>query len=406
MSVKDPVRFAVVGPGGFGREHRRAIQALADEGEAALAAVVSRPGENAEIVPQLQAQGVPIYPSLDALLAGGEAVDVVTVPTSIYSHAALTIRALEGGRHVYCEKPAAATVQEVDAMIAARERAGRLCAVGFQEMASPALQRIKEALCAGRIGRLRTLKAHVLWPRWDSYYARNEWAGKLRIGDAWVLDGPANNAASHTLNALLYLAGTERFAPARPARVTAELYRANAIETYDTAAIRVHTDDDVEILFYVTHAGERNEAPYIEVAGDRGTLRRWGEEGHTELRADGARPETWSAAGIDVRLIGFRHFCRAVRSEEQLLLPVENARAHTLVIDAAHDSSPIHAFPPTICERGDSDRGPRTLVPGLDAIIRQAFAEGKLLSESGASWGVPGREVDTRGYTRFPSGPS
>lgn len=389
-----PLRFAVIGAAGFGGSHLRAIETLVAEGEAALAGVVSRPGEHVEAAERLRAQGVALYPSVAAMLADHDAgIDAVTVPTSIYSHAPLTIQALEAGYPVYCEKPAAATLAEVDAMIAVRERAGRLCTVGFQDIASPALQRTKEALWSGRLGRLRLLKAHCLWPRGDDYYGRNEWSGRLRVGEAWVLDGPANNAAAHTLMNLLYLAGPERFAPAVPLRVTAELYRANAIETYDTCSMRVQTAEGTEILFYVTHAGERNESPYLEVIGERGSLRRSGPQGSVELRVDGDAPETWSNGDLNPLANSFRHFARCVRGEETLLHPVENARAHTLAINAAHASSPVHPIPAALCARVESDRGARTFVRRMDDAVLRAFEQGRLLSESGVEWGVPGQDV-------------
>jgi predicted dehydrogenase len=398
-----PVRFAIIGPAGFGASHVRAIETLAAEGAAVLAAVVSRPGEHPEAAERLRAQGVPLYPSVEALLGdAGAGIEVVTVPTSIYSHAPLTIQALDAGHHVYCEKPAAATLQEVDAMIAARDRADRLCTVGFQDIASPALQRAKEALWSGRIGRPRLLKAHCLWPRGDDYYGRNEWSGKLRVGEAWVLDGPANNAAAHTLMNLLYLAGPERFAPTVPVRVTAELYRANAIETYDTCSLRVRTAEDVELLFYVTHAGERNEPPYMEVVGERGSLRRWGAQGNMELRVDGAEPETWSNGDLNPLANSFRHFSRCVRGEAALLHPVENARPHTLVMNGAHASTAIHPLPAALCARANADRGGRTFVRGLDDTILRAFEQSRLLSEAGVEWGIPGREMDVHTLTRFP----
>jgi predicted dehydrogenase len=398
-----PIRFAVIGPAGFGASHVRAIETLAAEGTAVLAGVVSRPGEHPEAAERLRAQGLPLYPSVAALLDDTPAgIEVVTVPTSIYSHAPLTIQALAAGCHVYCEKPAAATIRDVDAMIAARDRAGRLCTVGFQDIASPALQRAKEALWSGRIGRLRLLKAHCLWPRGDDYYSRNEWSGRLRVGDAWVLDGPANNAAAHTLMNLLYLAGPERFAPAVPVRVTAELYRANDIETYDTCALRVHTAEGVEILFYVTHAGERNETPHVEVVGERGSLRRSGAQGNVELRVESAEPETWSNGDLNPMVNSFRHLGRCVRGEETLLHPLDNARAHTLVMNGVHASAPIHPIPAALCAREQSDRGARTFVRGLDDAILRAFEQSRLLSEVGVEWAVPGREIDVRTLTRFP----
>ena len=53
-------------------------------------------------------------------------IDIVDVCTPSSYHAPLVIAALEAGKHVICEKPLAPTPEEIEAMIAARDRSGRL----------------------------------------------------------------------------------------------------------------------------------------------------------------------------------------------------------------------------------------------------------------------------------------
>src|SRR5690606_13051786 len=100
------------------------------------------------------------------------------------------IAALQAGLHVLLEKPVAATVQEVDAIIAAQTAAARLVAVGFQDLYVPAALDIKKRVLDGQIGTLRKVVVRGQWPRSSAYYARNEWAGRLQIDNAWVLDSP------------------------------------------------------------------------------------------------------------------------------------------------------------------------------------------------------------------------
>src|SRR5690606_34582742 len=107
---------------------------------------------------------------------------------------------------------------------------------------------------SGAFGKPKRLRTIVLWPRSDRYYARG-WAGKLRdqAGNL-VMDSVANNATAHYIHNMFYVLGRATDESARPARVTAELYRANRIENYDTAAMRVHTEDGVELLYFGSHA--------------------------------------------------------------------------------------------------------------------------------------------------------
>ena len=76
------------------------------------------------------------YPSPEALIADCEVVDVVT-PTP--THYAMVKLALEGGCHVFVEKPLTRTLDEARELIALSERAGRLVQVGHVERFNPAL---------------------------------------------------------------------------------------------------------------------------------------------------------------------------------------------------------------------------------------------------------------------------
>jgi hypothetical protein len=69
-----------------------------------------------------------------------------------------------------------------------------------------------------------------------------------------VLDSVVSNATAHFLHNMLFLLGPNFGESAFPASLTAELYRANTIENYDTAALRLQTACGTEVMFYATHA--------------------------------------------------------------------------------------------------------------------------------------------------------
>lgn len=71
------------------------------------------------------------YDTFDRI-ADDEAIDIVYIVLPNFMHAEYTIRALEAGKHVICEKPMAMDVAECEAMIEASEKAGRLLSVGYR----------------------------------------------------------------------------------------------------------------------------------------------------------------------------------------------------------------------------------------------------------------------------------
>jgi predicted dehydrogenase len=82
------------------------------------------------------------------------AVDIVVVATTNDALAAVTLAALEAGKHVLVEKPAARRVEEIDRLMAAERSSGRLVRVGFNHRYHPALQQARALVDAGVLGPL------------------------------------------------------------------------------------------------------------------------------------------------------------------------------------------------------------------------------------------------------------
>ncbi len=101
------VRVAVVGLAGIGMAHLFAIASLGAEYR--LVAVADADGEVAKNVGQ--GFGVAAFTSLDEIVGAG-GVDAVVLAVPPFLHFPLTLRALEAGLHVYCEKPLAPLASE------------------------------------------------------------------------------------------------------------------------------------------------------------------------------------------------------------------------------------------------------------------------------------------------------
>ncbi len=97
------------------------------------------------------------YGSYEALLADPE-IDVIYNSLPNHLHAEWTIKAVEAGKHVLCEKPLALTVEEVDAMQAAARKHGRVVAEAFMYRHHAQTLKVQELVKGGSVGDLRLIR--------------------------------------------------------------------------------------------------------------------------------------------------------------------------------------------------------------------------------------------------------
>jgi len=400
------IRIAIMGIGGYGQMLDKAIEAASRELDCQLvAAADSRVHDLPDRVANLRDRGVEIFEdSLAMLDAVGDRCDAVFICTSIQSHAPLTIAAFERGLHVHVEKPPAATVQEVDQMLSAAEKAGRMCFVGFHNIHEPSTQLLKERIVSGRLGRIRTLVSRAGWPRDRAYYTRNNWAGTLRDGDAWVLDGPANNALAHQVNNMLYAASDRPAAYATPVAVRGELYAAGPIASHDAAAIAIHTAEGPVAHWIGSHCSEALFGPIVEIeaSGGRATWRPG--RGVLIEYADGNREE---AEAGDPRPAMVVNFLKAIRDgvPDSMRCSLTHARAFVLALNGAHESSGrIHRISSEYTHTEGEGGQRRTIIDGFDATVNEAADRGCLFSDlpDAPPWAVRTEPFDLTGYARFP----
>jgi predicted dehydrogenase len=139
------------------RINRHLIPAARASGLVELVGVASR--EQARAEEYARRWEIPrAYGSYEALLAddGIEAV-YISLPNNL--HCEWSIRSLEAGKHVLCEKPMSRRASEVDAAFDAAQRAGRLLSEAFMYRHNPQTARLRELLDEGAIGELRLVRS-------------------------------------------------------------------------------------------------------------------------------------------------------------------------------------------------------------------------------------------------------
>jgi D-xylose 1-dehydrogenase (NADP+, D-xylono-1,5-lactone-forming) len=121
-----------------------------------LLAVGSRSQENADAYAK-EHRIQRAYGSYEALLADPE-IDVIYIPLPNHLHAEWTIKAMEAGKHVLCEKPLALSVDEVDAIKSAARRHGRVVAEAFMYRHHPQTLKVQELVRSGSLGTLKLIR--------------------------------------------------------------------------------------------------------------------------------------------------------------------------------------------------------------------------------------------------------
>jgi predicted dehydrogenase len=382
-------RAALIGVSGYGKIYYNILRNLHLKGELALVgATIIDPDAEREALSELRAIGCSVYADYNEMLGGLKGrIDLCAIPTGIPWHTPMTLAAIEAGANVLVEKPLAATVREVDTIRAAEKELNRTVMVGFQYLYCPENVDLKRELLAGAVGTVRRIKIIGCWPRGFDYYSRTDWAGRVKLGPLWVLDSPVSNAFAHHLNLGMFFAGSRQRSCAVPVRLTAERYRAKAIENYDTAALRVQTDSGVDVRLYATHSCKSNVEPEIEIEGDEGRVVWKHGEGYSIL-SKGAKKRNIALCGEDsARMLMFRAVLRRIQDPSVFVCDTSIAREHTRCVQAAQACGIISDVSKKWIG-GSAATGPRrkTWIVGIEKAMRQAYKQASFLEEAACPW--------------------
>ena len=383
-SNAEPVRLAIAGAGGYASTITDLVLRTGGTCQPPMQLVsVAEPDPTTHALrlAELHQRGIVTAGNVDELFAD-PTIEAVWLPVPIPLHRPFTERAVAAGKAVMVEKPAAGTVQDVDAMIAARDRAGLPVAVGFQHMSDPLTIELKRRLIDAQLGEIQHAVVQACWPRTEQYYRRSTWAGRFKQGDTWVMDSPANNALAHYVNLMLFFLGRTLGASAAPERVEAELYRAHAIENFDTISLRAHLAGGATLLVLLTHAGQDGSGPILQLEGTHGRLvwTRAGAELTTEAGCEqiAAAPDTGREA-----VARFARLVRGLADETRLGSTLETARAQVLLVNAASEATAIVPVPAAQISRFNKPDETGVAIAGIESAITHCADHRQMLHESG-----------------------
>ena len=117
------------------------------------------------------------YASVEDLLAD-ENIDAVSICVANHAHADVTIKALEAGKDVLCEKPMATTMEDCEAMVATAKKTGKKLMIGQNQRLAKAHAKAKKLIDEGWIGKVltfRTTFGHGGPETWSVDPGKNTW---------------------------------------------------------------------------------------------------------------------------------------------------------------------------------------------------------------------------------------
>jgi predicted dehydrogenase len=394
--MKAPVTVALVGISGYGEFY---LDALLNDPRAAnvrLVGVVDPTPERSPRIADLRARGCPVYPTLQALLDAAPP-ELLAIAAPTYLHAAMTCAALKVGVNVLCEKPLAGSLADALLVADVHRTSEAFAAIGYQWSFSHAIQQLKRDVMSGVLGQPLRMRSMASYPRGRAYFTRNDWAGRIcTAGGDSVTDSPVNNATAHFLHNMLYLLGPTRETSATPLTVQAELYRANDIENYDTAAVRVVVEGGAELLFYTSHAVPIAMGPVLCYEFERAKIYYEAETGGGFIaRFDNGTVRRYGDPNAD-RSLKIWQCIDAVRTGAKIACGIPAAVPHALCVAAAAASMPsVTEFPSDLVTMQGLSGQPMRCVTGLASAMVQCYDQGILPAEHrGLSWSARGERID------------
>ncbi len=271
------------------------------------------------------------YGSYEELLAD-PAIEAVYNPLPNELHVPWTIRALEAGKHVLCEKPIALDAAQASALIEARRRSGKLVAEAFMVRFHPQWRRAREIARSGAIGDVRAIQTFFSYRLTDAENIRNR---------------PPGGGGLYDIGCYAILTARHVFA-AEPTRVVAALDVDPAFGTDRLASALIEFPGGRHLTF--TCATQLSAHQRVTIVGEAGRVEvvipfnapidrptRIVVDSGADLVGGGARVEEFPTC--DQYTLQGDAFSRAILSEATFEFPLEDAIANMRVIDAAFRSA-------------------------------------------------------------------
>jgi predicted dehydrogenase len=251
------LRFAIIGCGKIARRHAQQIQAMAS-----LVAVCDTLQERADSL--AAAYQTKAWYNIDDLLKNERGIDVVVVCTPNGLHAAHSIKALQAGFHVLCEKPMAIQVADAEQMISEAAHAGKQLFIVKQNRYNPPVLAVRKALQEKKLGQLYSFQLNCYWNRSPAYY-QDSWRGTKQLDG-----GTLFTQFSHFIDLLYWMAGDVKEVKA----LLSNYAHKGEIEFEDTGMVLMQLENGVTgAMNYTVNSFNKNMEGSLTLFAEKGTVK-------------------------------------------------------------------------------------------------------------------------------------
>lgn len=296
------MRFVIAGYGSVGRRHMRNLLALGEND-----IVLFRSGKST--LPAEESAQYPTETDLMRVFDHKPEAVVVSNPTAL--HLDVAIPAAEAGCHILLEKPVSHSLDRVDELTDVAGRTGARVCVGFQYRFHPGLQKVRDWIEQGALGRALAARAHYAdylpgWHPWEDY--RDSYSARSELGGGVIL------TLCHPLDYLRWLFGETTSVWALAGRLGGL-----GIDVDDSAEIGLRFANGVMAGVHLDFI-QQPSTHTLEIIGTRASIHWDQSDGIAHLMpwADKPGEEQHSQAGIDrndMFLAEMKHFIQVCRGE-------------------------------------------------------------------------------------------
>lgn len=327
------IGFGIIGSGAVSKYH---IQSLELAEGAHLVGIFSTDQKSAEYL--ANEHNVICFHSIEDMISC-EDVEAVSICTPSGTHADLAERILLSKKHVLVEKPLALNTFDAQRVWLAAKKSGKICAVVSQLRFLESVKKAKDAISAGKLGKINIISAYMKYHRSAEYYSSAKWRG------TWCEDGGVfMNQGIHGMDVLRYLGG-EVSAVSAASRT---LF--HNIEADDTTAVLLEFENGA------VGVAEGSTCVYpgydlaVEVCGTRGCIRlegsrivKWDVQDCKEEISESENTFSSSSAPDTISYIGHKlqieNMVRAILGKERLVNDCESGYKTVELVSAVYESS-------------------------------------------------------------------